>query len=151
MYSMMSLSFKILSSFQTEFKVMVEESADMELENFCALTNSNIKFIANMRQFLEATKDMSGQPVETLQKSFQLTFLMKGFAEICNGSYLRIQDLIKGRVSDAFMAIKDYKKVVIVVSNPNPARLHREPLHESEGDIREALPELFEKAVEVHT
>lgn len=118
--NMMSLAFKLVSSFQAEFKIMVEESADMELDNFCALTNSNIKFISCMRQFLEATKDMSGVPVESLQKSFQFNFLMKTFAEISNGSYLRIQDLVKAKITEGFMAIQDYKKVVIV-DNPHPA------------------------------
>ena len=93
---------------------MVIESDDIELENYCALTNSNIKFIACMRSFLEGIKDNTGIDIEILQKNFQSNFLMKSFAEISNSSYLRIQNLVKNQVADAFLSIKDYKTVVIV-------------------------------------
>lgn len=90
------------------------ESDDIELDNYCALTNSNIKFIANMRQFLETMKDMTGEALEDLQKTFQFDFLMKNFAEISNSSYIRIQDLVKEQIADAFLSIRDYKSIVIV-------------------------------------
>lgn len=94
---------------------MVTESDDIELDNYCALTNSNIKFISNMRQFLETMKEMTGEPLEDLQKTFQQDFLMKSFAEISNSSYLRIQDLVKEQIADAFLSIRDYKSIVIVL------------------------------------
>ena len=90
------------------------ESDDIELENYCALTNSNVKFIACMRQFTEQVKDMTGLAIEDVQKTFQSNFLMKNFAEIANSSYLRIQDLVKTQVAEAFLGIQDYKSVVIV-------------------------------------
>lgn len=110
---LLSLSYKLITNFQIEFRAMVTECDDMELENFAALTNSNIKFIACMREFLEAMKKETGLSKEYLEKAFQNNFLMKNFAEISNTSYTRIQDLVKNQVSEAFLGIEDYKKVVI--------------------------------------
>lgn len=93
---------------------MVSESDDIELDIYCALTNSNIKFISCMRQFLQHFHEMSGLPLENLQKTFQFNFLMKNFAEISNGSYMRIQELVKDQIATAFLSIKDYKSIVIV-------------------------------------
>ena len=106
-------------NFQTEYRTLVTESDDIELDNYCALTNSNIKFISNMRQFLETMKEMTGEAMEELQKSFQLDFLMRNFAEISNSSYLRIQDLVKDQISDAFLSIRDYKSInIVLLDNP---------------------------------
>ena len=107
---------RILANFQTEYRILVTESDDIELDNYCALTNSNIKFIANLRQFIETMKEMTGESLETLQKAFQFDFLMKTFAEISNSSYIRIQDLVKEQIADAFLSIRDYKSIVIVWS-----------------------------------
>ena len=94
---------------------MVIESDDIELENYCALTNSNIKFIACMRSFLEGIKDVTGEAMENLQKIFQNNFLMRNFAEISNLAYVRIQETVKAQIAQAFLSIKDYKTVVIVM------------------------------------
>jgi hypothetical protein len=105
---------RLVTNFQTEFKLLITESDDIELENYCALTNSNIKFISCMRSFLDGIKENTGIEIEPLQKSFQANFLMKNFAEISNSSYLRIQDTVKAQVASGFLSIKDYKSVVIV-------------------------------------
>ena len=68
-----------------------------------------------MREFLESLKENTGMEVEWLQKNFQSNFLNKTFAEISNTSYMRIQDLVKTKVTEAFLAITDYKSIVIVV------------------------------------
>lgn len=86
----------------------------MELENFCALTNSNIKFLSCMRSFIESVQETTGQPLEELQKSFQQQFLMKKFAELASSSYQRIQDLVKQQIAEAFLGITDYRVIVIV-------------------------------------
>ena len=113
---------RLISNFQTEYRTLVADSDDIELDIYCALTNSNIKFIANMRQFLENFKDMTGEPLEDLQKTLQLNFLMKNFAEISNISYSRIQGLVKEQIADSFLSIRDYKSIVIVAFI-NAARL----------------------------
>ena len=111
---MLSVCYKLVANFLVEFRKLVLEGEDIDLDNYCALANSNIKFMGCMRSFLDSTKDMTGVPVENLQKSFQQNFLMKNFAEISNASYLRIQDLVKTQVAEAFLGIQDYKSVVIV-------------------------------------
>lgn len=69
-------------------------------------------------------KETSGIPLETLQKNFQSNFLVKSFAEISNTSYFKIQDLVKHKVAEAFMSIKDYKATVIVDCQFTAARFH---------------------------
>lgn len=93
---------------------MVTESDDIALENYCALTNSNIKFISCMRQFLQAFHEQTGLLLENLQKTFQFNFIMKNFAEISNISYTRIQELVRDQIAEAFLSIKDYRSIVIV-------------------------------------
>ena len=93
--AMLSVCYKLVANFLVEFRKLVLEGEDIDLDNYCALANSNIKFMGCMRSFLDNIKDMTGVPVENLQKSFQQNFLMKNFAEISNASYLRIQDLVK--------------------------------------------------------
>lgn len=39
--------------FQKEFKIVVLEAEDMEMQIFCALTNSNVKFISGLRSLVE--------------------------------------------------------------------------------------------------
>lgn len=39
--------------FQKEFRIIVLEAEDMEMQVFCALTNSNVKFINGLRNLVE--------------------------------------------------------------------------------------------------
>lgn len=39
--------------FQKEFKIIVLEAEDMDMPVFCALTNSNVKFIGGLRNLIE--------------------------------------------------------------------------------------------------
>lgn len=66
--SLLSLIFKMISSFQKEFKLVVLEAEDMTMEVFCALTNSNIKFMGAVRTFIERVKNSSGMDVADVQK-----------------------------------------------------------------------------------
>ena len=47
---------KMLTIFQFEFKKVMAEAEDMDMEIFCALTNSNIKFIAAARSLTDKVK-----------------------------------------------------------------------------------------------
>ena len=54
-----------MSSFQTEFKSVVNNAEDMSVEVFSALTNSNVKFMAVTRQFIDKVSNATGlEPVE---------------------------------------------------------------------------------------
>lgn len=107
---------RLIIRFQKEFRKVVTYSDDIELENFCALSNSNVKFISFCREFLESCQEVSGVPLDVLQKAFQSNFVNKTFTEVSNTSYFRLQDLVKEQVAEAFLSIKDYRQVVIVVS-----------------------------------
>lgn len=122
----------------------------MELENYCALTNSNIKFLSCMRSFIESIQETTGYPLEELQKSFQQQFLMKKFAELASSSYQRIQDLVKQQIAEAFLGITDYRVIVIVKCIIILAKVRRGLVHGAEDHLRETLPELLQEAVEVH-
>lgn len=114
MHAMLSLVYKLMVNFQTDYKQLVTESDDLEIENFSALTNSNIKFMSTMRTYLDGVHEVSGIPLEEVQKSVQSNFLLKNFAEASNSSYLRIQELVKSQIAEKFLGIKDYKAIVIV-------------------------------------
>lgn len=49
----LSLISKLIRSFQQEFKIVVLEAEDMQFEIYCALTNSNIKFIQASRSLID--------------------------------------------------------------------------------------------------
>ena len=121
-------------SFQTEYRILVTESDDIQLENYCALTNSNIKFIACMRQFLQHFHEMTGVDTEKLRQNMNVAKLNKGFAEISNSAYARLQCLVKDQITEAFLEIKDYKSIVIVVYC-NIATIRRKPVHGTEDHI----------------
>lgn len=50
--NVLTLVNKILTCFQKEFKQVVDEAEDMDMHIFCSLTNSNIKFLAAMKTFI---------------------------------------------------------------------------------------------------
>lgn len=52
LHNVIMLITKILLIFQKEFKQVVEEAEDMEIQIFCALTNSNIKFMSLLKTFI---------------------------------------------------------------------------------------------------
>ncbi len=49
----LSLISKIINCFQQEFKRVLLEAEDMEMEVFCSLTNSNVKFISGSRALID--------------------------------------------------------------------------------------------------
>lgn len=75
--ALLSLIFKIISSFQKEYKLVVLEAEDMGMEVFCALTNSNIKFMGAVRQFIERVKNASGMDVADIQKVKNFKFFSR--------------------------------------------------------------------------
>lgn len=52
MNNLIMLLNKILSCFQKEFTLVVDQAEDMEMQIFCALTNSNIKFMGLLKTFI---------------------------------------------------------------------------------------------------
>lgn len=107
--SILSLSFKIISSFQTEFRKVVTEAEDMSIEVFCALTNSNMKFMSAMRTFIERVSGNAGLDSTEVQQAISYQMLIKNFAEISNLSYIRIQELMTFNMNHFFSKVKEYQ------------------------------------------
>jgi hypothetical protein len=101
-------SSRLIQAFQTEFAELVENSNNGETNLFCALTNSNIKFMNCMKEFLESVHKASGISIPVLEKSMSYQKLMKTFAEISNKTFLGIQEVVKILISDKFTGIKDH-------------------------------------------
>lgn len=111
---MNDIKIRIVFNFQKEFKDVVCEAEDMDLNIYAALSNSNIKFMQYMREFLERVEKESGQDMETIKKLFSHSQLMKGFGMISNSSFLRIQDVVEEMLIDDVMGLPPHKQFKIV-------------------------------------
>lgn len=49
----LALCGRLLKSFQKEYSKVINEAENMDMKIFCSLTNSNVKFLSSMRQFIE--------------------------------------------------------------------------------------------------
>lgn len=86
----------------------------MHLNIYAALSNSNMKFMQYMREFLERVELESGQDRDTIRKLFSHSQLMKGFGMISNSSFLRIQDLVEEMLIEDVMSLPDHREFKIV-------------------------------------
>ena len=102
---------RLISYFQSEYKEVVVESGDIKVEVFCAMTNSNIKFIACCRTFVERASKLTDMITDEIQEAMSYKMLIKAFAQLSNISFYRIQELVKFLVNQAFSKIKDHKKL----------------------------------------
>jgi hypothetical protein len=73
-----------------EFKKVALEAQDMEIEVFCALTNSNMKFMSAVRQFMDRVKTNTGMEIPDIQQALTYQMIIKNFAQISNSSFIRI-------------------------------------------------------------
>ena len=81
------------------------------MEVFCAMTNSNIKFISCCRAFVERTSKLTDLLTNEIQEAMSYKMIIKAFAQLSNISFYRIQELVKLLVNQAFSRIKDHKKL----------------------------------------
>lgn len=81
----------------------------MSIEVFCALTNSNMKFMSAMRTFIERVSANTGLDSTEVQQAISYQMLIKNFAEISNLSYIRIQELMTFNMNHFFSKVKDYQ------------------------------------------
>ena len=108
--AILSLSFKMISIFQSEFKTLVQEDDQLTLEVFGAMANSNLKFISCTRQFIDICKRDSGLMTEQLNRMFSYDKVLKNFAEISNIAFCRIQNLVLDLMNRLFVDVKDHRK-----------------------------------------
>jgi CRISPR/Cas system CSM-associated protein Csm2 small subunit len=96
-----------------EFKKVVLEAEDMSIEVFCALTNSNMKFMSAVRQFIARVKTNTGMDPVEVQKAMTYTMIIKNFAQISNSSFIRIQELMTYNLNHMFSQLSDHKNFEI--------------------------------------
>ena len=101
----------MISNFQTELKVILTEAEDMDLDIYAAITNSNIKFLGVLRDFMNSVSESTGQTIEQVSSSLSYRTIMTKFGALSNSSFIRIQDLIKDRLIDSMMKISSHKKL----------------------------------------
>lgn len=109
------INLRIVFNFQKEFKDVVCEAEDMDLNIYAALSNSNIKFMQYMREFLEQVEKETGIEMDEIRKMFSHSQLMKGFGMISNSSFLRIQDLVEDMLADDVLTLPPHSEFVIVI------------------------------------
>ena len=101
----------MISCFQSDYKECVLKADNMTMEVFCALTNSNVKFISSVRSFMEKVNRDSGMDLADIQKALSYSIIIKNFAQISNSAFVRIQELLVFQINQAFSKVKDYEKL----------------------------------------
>lgn len=84
--------------FQKEFKLIVIQAEDMPMEVFCALANSNIKFMSNLRSFVDKVKSAGVLKEEEIMASLCYNNIIKNFAQISNTAFTRIEQVLHAQL-----------------------------------------------------
>lgn len=95
---------RCILQFQDDYKQLVEEEAEVPVENYSALANSNIRFIDRLTNLLSALAKTTGFELGFLQQTLSHSLLFANFVDCSNLAFARIEDLIRDRVTAAFMA-----------------------------------------------
>lgn len=103
------LCFKLTQNFQTEFQHLVNDDGSLEMPVLVAITNSNIKFIEQCRNFLAILKKVSGYSSEVLQGFYSYSNVVRKFGDISNSAYQRVQEELRNQIADEFINITDHK------------------------------------------
>lgn len=101
----------MISCFQQDYKECVETADNMTMEVFCALTNSNLKFISSVRSFMDKVNRDSGMEIDDIQGALSYSTLIKNFAKISNSAFIRIQELVVFQLNQSFTDVRDYAKL----------------------------------------
>lgn len=88
---------------------MVLEAEDMEMDIFCALTNSNIRFISATRSLVERGTKIGLIKEDEVMQALTYNNLMKNFAQISNSAFGRIEELILQQIAVLYSQISDIK------------------------------------------
>lgn len=98
-----------MQAFQKEYRVVVLEAADMEMDIFCALTNSNIRFISATRSLVERVSKIGLVKEDEVMQALTYNNLMKNFAQISNSAFGRIEELILQQIAILYSQVTDIK------------------------------------------
>lgn len=94
---------------------MVELATQDDITLYCALTNSNVKFIGSLKEFVEMVNRKTGVAIADIEKDLCYSKLMKKFAEISNKTFISIQDFVVKATQMRFDGFKDPMKFQLVV------------------------------------
>lgn len=86
-------------NFQKEFKKVVLEAEEMPMEIFCALTNSNIKFISSSRALVDKVKTSCILKEDEIMNALCYNTLMKNFAQISGAAFARIEQVLFSQIT----------------------------------------------------
>lgn len=136
--------------FQKEFKLVITEAEEMPMEIFCALTNSNVKFLSAMRGMIEKVKKFEILKEDEIMMAMGYSKLMKNFADISNLAFKRIEEVATAQVSGQLQLIKDYKKFNIVRGMLIVGHISAEHLEHAQHDIQDAYSNLLQETLEDH-
>jgi hypothetical protein len=84
--------------FQKEFKLIVIQAEEMPMEVFCALANCNIKFMSNLRSFVDKVKSAGVLKEEEIMASLCYNNIIKNFAQISNTAFTRIEQVLHAQL-----------------------------------------------------
>jgi hypothetical protein len=103
----LGLIYKLVNVFQREFKTVILTENNMSMEVFCALTNTNLKFIQCSRQFLDKIKSSCVLKEDEIMQQLGYNSLMKGFAQISTTAMSRIEQLVLTTIEGSFAKAKE--------------------------------------------
>ena len=107
--STLGLISKVLFNFQKEYRLLVVEAEDMEMPIYCSLTNSSMKFMANLKQFEERIVRLNLISEEAVLKILNHAIIVKNFAQTSMLAFGRIENMAKTMISHSFGRIKTLK------------------------------------------
>jgi hypothetical protein len=89
------------------------EGASFKIDVLAAITNSNLKFIANLRTFSNRVGEETQAEESTIHQKLSYNKLIKEFALISNLSFKRIQESVIKDVEGQFLKVGNYKDMHI--------------------------------------
>lgn len=90
----------------------MENSDEISVEVFCALTNSNVKFISACRSLANRATEIGILTDQEVLQAICYNFLIKNFALISSKAFQKIENLLTQMIEIEFMSVKDIRTFV---------------------------------------
>lgn len=113
-------------AFQAQYRKAVEDAEDVLVDNYTALANSNVAFIDRLTGLLSAVARHTGYDLAVCQQALAHTTLFANFVACSNLAYVRIEDLVRDRVTKLFMTqLGNFETLDVVASHEKTSFLDR--------------------------
>lgn len=109
----LSLCYKLVSNFQSEFDNIVTNEQVLDLDVVIAMTNSNIDFIEQTKNFTGTISRISKVPKADVEMMFSQGMVIKNWANTSNVGFQRVQKILSDQIADSFLEVPNYKKFEI--------------------------------------